>query len=294
VYELIQAGERTYYIDSPSKIGIYRMGESDVCLIDSGIDKDVGRKALRILEDRQWKLDMIINTHSHADHVGGNNFLQSRTGCKIYAAGEDAAIIQNSILNTSFIYGGFPSRAMMKNKLLYSMPSDVRKLDGDFLPDGLETIRLDGHSFAMLGLKTSDNVWFLADALASETVLEKYCIPFLYDVRKYLETLSIVEELTGDLFIPSHSAVTQDPKPLVEANRRKILEIASKITTICRQGTPFEDILKDLFDHYGLTMDINQYILVGCTIRSFLSYLNDEGHIDIVCDNNKILWKSVS
>ena len=49
MYELIQAGERTYYIDCPSKIGIYRIDDEKVCLIDSGNDKDAGKKVLKIL-----------------------------------------------------------------------------------------------------------------------------------------------------------------------------------------------------------------------------------------------------
>ena len=80
MYELIQAGERTYYIDCPAKIGIYRMDETRVCLIDSGNDKDAGKKVLKILEANGWKLDRILNTHFHADHVGGNRLLQERTG----------------------------------------------------------------------------------------------------------------------------------------------------------------------------------------------------------------------
>ena len=34
--ELIQAGERTYYIKNPTNIGVYRMDEENVILIDSG------------------------------------------------------------------------------------------------------------------------------------------------------------------------------------------------------------------------------------------------------------------
>jgi hypothetical protein len=43
MYELIRAGERSYYIDCPAKIGLYDTGDG-VCLIDSGNDKDAGRK----------------------------------------------------------------------------------------------------------------------------------------------------------------------------------------------------------------------------------------------------------
>lgn len=44
MYELIQAGEKTYYINCPAKMGLYRLNDSEVCLIDSGNDKDAGEK----------------------------------------------------------------------------------------------------------------------------------------------------------------------------------------------------------------------------------------------------------
>ena len=40
MYELIQAAERSYYIQSPAKIGLVQLEGQDVCLIDSVSDKD--------------------------------------------------------------------------------------------------------------------------------------------------------------------------------------------------------------------------------------------------------------
>ena len=94
MYELVQAGKNTFYIDCPAKIGVWRESETDVWLIDAGNDKDAGRKILKILKAQGWTLKGILNTHSNADHVGGNRYLQEQTGCKIFASGVEAAIIQ--------------------------------------------------------------------------------------------------------------------------------------------------------------------------------------------------------
>lgn len=53
----------------------------------------------------------------------------------------------------------------------------------------------------------------------------------------------------------------------------------------------FEDILKCIFDEYNLTMNPNQYVLVGSTIRSYLSYLYDKEKIEFNFRENKMLWK---
>lgn len=44
MYELIQISENCYYIQGPAKIGLIKLSDTEVCLIDSGNDKDAGRK----------------------------------------------------------------------------------------------------------------------------------------------------------------------------------------------------------------------------------------------------------
>ena len=98
MYELIQVSEQSYYIQSPAKIGLVKLNEQDVCLIDSGNDKDAGRKVRQILDANGWRLTAIYNTHSNADHIGGNKYLQGQTGCKIYAPGIDCAFTRYPVL----------------------------------------------------------------------------------------------------------------------------------------------------------------------------------------------------
>ena len=45
MYELVQVGPQSYYIQSPSKIGVYVRENGDAFLIDGGSDKDTAKKS---------------------------------------------------------------------------------------------------------------------------------------------------------------------------------------------------------------------------------------------------------
>lgn len=291
MFELNRVGEKSYYIDCPAKIGVYLADAKNVYLIDSGNDKDAGRKVRKIVSENSWRLKGIVNTHSNADHIGGNKYLQQQTGCKIFAAGIEAAFTRYPILEPSFLYGGYPCKDL-RHKFLLASESDVCEItDADF-PKELEVIPLRGHFFDMIGIRTPDNVVFLADCISSKSTLEKYQISFMYDVAEYLNTLDTVEAMKAAVFVPAHSDVTSDITSIVQLNRQKVFAIANDIQSILKTPMCFEELLKRLFDEYGLTMNFEQYVLAGSTVRSYLSWLKDNGKLDVTFENNMLLWKS--
>ena len=292
MYELIQVSERSYYIQSPAKIGLVRLDGQDVCLIDSGNDKDAGRKVRQLLDANGWRLTAIYNTHSNADHIGGNRYLQGQTGCKIYAPGIDCAFTRHPVLEPSFLYGGYPCKEL-RHKFLMAQESDTQELTKECLPEGFEIIPLPGHFFDMVGFRTPDDVVYLADCLSSRETLDKYQIGFIYDVAAYLNTLEMVKSLRAKMFVPAHAAASEDVTELAQYNIDKVMEIADEITGICREPLCFEEILQKLFADYGLTMNFEQYVLVGSTVRSYLAWLKDTGKITVQFKNNTLLWASL-
>lgn len=293
MYELVQVAENTYYINAPSKIGVYHVNDDDVWLIDSGNDKDAGRKIQKILEAQGWQLTAIINTHSNADHDGGNTLLQNRLGCAIYATPMELAVVENPILEPSFLYGGYPFKKL-RNKFLMATPSKAENIAAAKLPEGMEYFRLPGHFWDMIGIKTPDDVYFLADCVFGESTVNKYHISFFYDIAAAFETWDMIEKLEGKLFIPAHAEPMEDIKPLVASNRAKTEEILEVLLEICKEPLHFELVLKKIFEHYGLTMDYGQYVLVGSTIRSYLAYLCDNGKVECYPEENLLLWKTVT
>ena len=164
--------------------------------------------------------------------------------------------------------------------------------DGSF-PREIEVIPLPGHFFNMVGFRMPDGVVFIADCISSRETLEKYAVSFIYDVGAYLETLDQVEKMEAAMFVPAHAEVSADIKELIRYNRNKVHEVADRILSICKEPMCFERILQGVFKAYGLAMNFEQYVLVGSTVRSYLSWLKDNGKLSAEFQDNMLLWQRV-
>lgn len=292
MYELIQAAGNSYYIDCPAKIGLVRTGEDEVCIIDSGSDKEAGRKVRQILDSHGWKLKSVFITHSNADHIGGCSYLQKQSGCRIYAPGIECGFTRHPVLAPAFLYGGFPSKDL-RHKFLMAAQSEAMYLTDGVLENGMKAIPLPGHFFDMTGFRTSDDVVYLADCLSSRQTLEKYAVTFIYDVEAYLSTLDMVSRMEARLFVPSHVDACEDISALARYNMDKVNEIAERICGFCREPKPCDEVIRCIFISYGLGINMQQYVLVGSTVRSYLSWLKDRGVLESVPEDGRILWKTL-
>lgn len=291
MYELIRVGERTYYIDTPTKIGVYLMDNGEVCLIDSGLDESVAENTLAVLSSQAWNLGVIINTHYHADHMGGNAYLQEKTGCRILADKVTPVFATHSVLMPSILYGGYPSRELY-DKFLYSEPSRVEAISAENLPHGLEILPLPGHTYEMNAVKTSDGVWFLADSVMGERAIDRNHITYTLDVESYLSSLGKLKTLDGKLFIPSHAEPVENIAPLAEKNIENVYFIIDTVKGICREPISLDGIIREIFRAYNLKINLNQYMLVSTTLRSFLSYMLDRGMLSFDFIDGNLCYKS--
>ena len=291
MYELIQVSESAYYIASPTNIGVVKVSPDHVIVIDSGSDKDAGKKIKRILEANNWTLDAVYNTHFHADHVGGNRYLQQNTGCRIYCPETEAEFVRHPFLEPSFLYGGMPPKEL-RHKFLMAKESETEDLKPEDLPENMEMFPLPGHSFNMTGYRTDDGVFYIADCLASKETLDKYQVSFMVDPEAYIETLRHITDIQADLYIPCHAEPCNrdELKQLAEINIEKVYEVADKILGITSSPKTTDEILKEIFEGYGLEMTFEQHALLGSTIRSYLSWLEKEEKVIPQIDDGYVKW----
>lgn len=285
-----QLTDTTWVLEGPTNIGFIEKN-NEVILIDSGNDKESGRKINKILKEKGWMLKTIINTHSNADHIGGNDYLQRNLNCEIYSSIIENVFIEYPYLETAFLWGGLEVKDI-RNKFFQAKPSNVTKIikNDEKINEDLESVSLKGHYFNMIGIKTADDVFFIADSLFGKEILEKYKIPFIYDVRRYKQTIDKIRKIKTEYFVPSHGDIEKDIEKTALLNQNIVKEIEEIIIEILDVEMSYEQLLKEICEYFKIELNIGQYALVGSTIKSFLTYLYDEKRIVCEIKNNILNW----
>jgi glyoxylase-like metal-dependent hydrolase (beta-lactamase superfamily II) len=282
----------TFVIRGPTNVGVYAPTGGCATLIDSGNDDDAGRKILRACESAGLKIARIANTHSNADHCGGNAFIQARTKCAVASTRAEAAFIEEPALEPSLLWGGYPLPPL-RNKFLMAKGSRVTELlePPCLLPGtGIEAVALPGHYLGMVGYRTPDGVFFSADAAASPEILEKYRYYYVYDVAAHLATLRSLADHEAEWIVPSHAEPTRDPAALAAANIAKVEEVGETILELCGVESTAEELETRLADRLGLELNHTQYALLGSTLRSYLAWLSDRGLAASRIESNRLLF----
>ena len=104
------------------------------------------------------------------------------------------------------------------------------------------------------------------------------------------QTLDYLETLKGDFFIPTHAEASSNLKNLIELNRNKVFEIINLLLDILKRPLSLNVITKKVFDYYQIEINYVQYHLVEGTLKAFISYLIDEKKVDVIFDNNFLLY----
>lgn len=281
----------SWVIPGPTNIGwIEKNG--GVYLIDSGNDKEAGRKINKLLTERGLVLSGILNTHSNADHIGGNDYLQRMTGCRIYATRAEKPFIESPQIEGSFLWGGFTVKAL-KNKFFEAKASAVTDVleEDQVIVEDIKIVGLPGHFFQMAGFITADRVAYLGDAMVGEQILEKYKIPYIYDVAQYKLTIEKIKHLDAEYFVLSHGEEEGNITRIADRNLEKVYEVEGLILEAASKKATFEEILKETCTKLGISLDIAQYALIGNTVRSFLSYLSNQHKVRYEFIDNKMYWE---
>ncbi len=288
MYELHHLKGNTYYIDGPTNIGLYVLNNSnDICLIDAGSKED-SLYIDKIIIENKFNLKYIIFTHSHADHSGGSIYLINKYHPILIASKVERAFFRDPKLDIGFLYGGYPLDEY-DSKLMHIEEND--EIYGlEKIPNGLEYFHLKGHHYGMIGIKTNDDCYFVADTLGSIKLIDKEHILLIYDLKGYLESLDYVKSLENKIVIPSHNEVTTHISKVVDYNKDKVNEIINLLLEFLKEEHNSIECTQYIFNYYNLKITYNKYMLILSTIRSYLSYLSNSKLIKNYFKDNRLLF----
>ena len=286
----------TYYIEGPVNTGVYVYGKNRCVVVDTGSSEDWGRKIYKALEAEGLRLNLIINTHSHADHFGGNNLLVKRTGAEVAATAIEAAIISSPYLEPFYLYSAHPPK-FLQNKFLMGKESRVDRIiaPGKLELEGAEIdiVDLKGHSPGQIGVSTPDGVLMTADAYFSAQIAEKYKLLYFTNIGDTLDTLKSIKEADYSYYLPCHGDLEADIKAVVDVNISAINEIMGIIRWELLRPMTREELANAVGERLDLQLNRSQYYLNQSCLAAYLSYMTDRGMVQGRIEGRRMVWEAV-
>jgi len=88
--------------------------DKEAIVVDPG---EEGERIIEVIRKDSLKIRSIVNTHTHIDHIGANDFLREKTEAPLLAHSADVFLLQNAELNLSTLTGkdrsfGLPDRVL--------------------------------------------------------------------------------------------------------------------------------------------------------------------------------------
>ena len=288
MFQLHHIKGNTYYYKAFTHVGVYCLNENEVVLIDSCDHRRMVRTLDKILEEKGWRVKTIINTHSHSDHICGNRYFSEKYNCKILSTRLESMFIEHTDLEAQFYYSGIDTNKKL-NPFFMVESSVSEAITNENIPDGFEIIPLEGHSFDMIGVRTPDGVVFLADSVLSQTTVDEYKLPFFHDVNKSIETLEKIENMKGEIYLPSHSELTEVISPLCRHNIEAMLKNKQTVYELC-EGRSFEEMFCCLMQVLDLNIRTEKYPLHSLMLRNYLQSLVEDKKICAKLEDNRLIY----
>ena len=266
--------ENVYVLEGSVNVSII-LGDEGALIIDTGLGDTSARKVRRWLDENGIRPCAIINTHSHADHFGGNSFLLKKyPELQVWTPEVEDVFIKYPILEPAFLFGAEPPETLKTGFLM----SKSSKVDGVINPGDLDVcglnltfVSLPGHSFNQIGVVFKD-VIFSADAFFVEELIEKYGILYFVDFEKSIETLEKLKDYRKLKFIPGHRKIEQNVIDIINENLRHFDKVKATVKKCLSQTYP----IRCMFEKLGVPSSPVNRALSFVSIKATLRALNTD------------------
>jgi glyoxylase-like metal-dependent hydrolase (beta-lactamase superfamily II) len=294
---LIPLADRAWVIPGGVNIGVLVNADNQVVLVDTGLNESSAKKAIKVVrEELGGEIVAVLTTHAHADHFGGNATIVKRTGAVVHAPRFDEAFLRYPLLQPASLFGGADPLDTLRGNFLLADPSpvDVIVEPGAHEVAGirLEAVPLFGHSPGQLGYLAGD-VFFCADVVLPENVLDKYRIPYLFSLTEHLAALERARVIPHRVAVAGHGPALEDGQfeAAINLNAALALRVAEAMLELTATPKTAEDILEGILRRFDApAVDAPSFYLLQPTVFAFLSHLNRSGAMTHEIQDGRSLW----
>lgn len=281
-------------------IGVVTHGDRAL-LVDSGLDENLIRKVVNALQNEGVSVAAVVNTHAHADHIGGNAWLVKRTGARVAAPHYEHFFVERPDLEPYTLYGALPPRALT-GKFLQAQPSAVTDV---VVGEGAREVAgfdvrfhaLPGHTAGQMGVE-ADGVLFVGDALLPEQTLSKYGLVFAVDpdgARRSTQRLATLRGAAGEALrvVSYHGGVVDDLEGAIKANAGGMAAAEEAALALLAKGpASAEDVLAHLLERFPpAQLTVELHALQAATVRGYLAALERAGRVEAYLEGPRLLWR---
>ncbi|MGB4504339.1 MAG: MBL fold metallo-hydrolase [Syntrophaceticus sp.] len=289
--------DKTYYIKASTNVGVYVFTDNNCLLIDTSFTSGQARTIDETLKKNNLHLKYIINTHTHLDHCCGNLYFQRNyPQCQVYASEPEKPFMENPYLLAALFFSASPLKGLDRSPRCFPVDHYLETGIQKIGEQEFKIIPLYGHTKGQIGILTPDRVCFLGDSIFSTSTLEKYCLPYLFDIGESIKTMHSLLEIDADYFVISHDEglLTRETLPyLVKRNLENMEKIQMQILELLKKPMSREDLVEQLVINNGLFLNLMEYHIIFSTVSAFLKYLFDQKLIAYDVQKGRLFFQLV-